>query len=113
MPRWTDADRTPLAVLRAKGGLSRNEAAVKLNVGLTTLGRYEIGANDVPMGVAEQMATLYGVTFDEVRAAVAETQAKPEELATVSGEEQGIQGLIKKKFPKNITGIKAKGAKKQ
>ena len=76
MPRWTDADRTPLATLRAKRGLSRNEAAVQLSVGLTTLGRYELGANDVPMGVAEQMATLYGVTFDEIRAAVAETKVK-------------------------------------
>ena len=76
MPRWTDADRTPLAILRAKGGFSRNEAAVKLNVGLTTLGRYELGTNDVPMGVAEQMATLYGVTFDEIRVAVTETKSK-------------------------------------
>ena len=77
MPRWTDADRTPLAAIRAKSGLSRNEAAVILDVGLTTLARYESGTNDVPMGVAEKMATIYRVPFDDIRAAVAETSNEP------------------------------------
>ena len=75
MPRWTDEDRTPLARLRSKAGLSRNKAAVELDVGFNTLGRYELGENDVPMGVAEKMAVLYSITFDELRAAVAKTQA--------------------------------------
>ena len=75
MPRWTDENRTPLAKLRSKAGLSRNQASVKLDIGVNTLGRYESGINDVPMGIAEQMAALYGVTFDELRAAVAETKA--------------------------------------
>ena len=74
MPRWTDEDRTPLARLRSGTGLSRNRAAVDLNISSNTLWRYEAGENDVPMGVAEKMATLYGVAFDEVRAAVTETQ---------------------------------------
>lgn len=73
MPRWTDEQRTPLARLRSQAGLSRNEASVKLGVGFNTLGRYESGMNDVPMGIAEKMATLYGVPFDAIRAAVAET----------------------------------------
>jgi hypothetical protein len=46
-----------------------------LGLGVNTLGRYELGTNDVPMGVAEQMAVLYGVLFDEIRIAVAETRA--------------------------------------
>ena len=75
MARWDDSERTPLALLRAKAALSRNEAAVKMEVGLTTLARYENGINDVPMGVAEQMATLYDVPFEEIRAAVLETKA--------------------------------------
>ena len=74
MPRWTEADRTPLASLRANAYLSRNEAAVRLHVGVTTLARYENGANDVPMGVAEKMAILYQVPFDSIREAVTRTQ---------------------------------------
>ena len=37
MPRWTEADRTPLASLRANAYLSRTAAAVKLHVGVKTL----------------------------------------------------------------------------
>ena len=85
MPRWTEADRTPLASLRANAYLSRNEAAVRLHVGVTTLARYENGANDVPMGVAEKMAILYQVPFDAIREAVARTQTTVEVDAAVSG----------------------------
>ena len=84
MPRWTEADRTPLASLRANAYLSRNEAAVRLRVGVTTLARYENGANDVPMGVAEKMAILYQVPFDAIREAVARTQDAVEIAAAVS-----------------------------
>ena len=84
MPRWTEADRTPLASLRANACLSRNEAAVRLRVGVTTLARYENGANDVPMGVAEKMAILYQVPFDAIREAVARTQDAVEIAAAVS-----------------------------
>jgi transcriptional regulator with XRE-family HTH domain len=65
----------PLAKLRANAGLSQTSASVKLGIGITTLVRYESGTTDLSMGTAEQMAALYGVPFDEVRAAVAKTQA--------------------------------------
>jgi len=84
MPRWTDADRTPLASLRANAYLSRNEAAVKLHVGVTTLARYENGTNDVPMGIAEKMAILYQVPFDAIREAVAQPQGVIEVEAVIS-----------------------------
>ena len=89
MPRWTEADRTPLASLRANAYLSRNEAAVKLHVGVTTLARYENGTNDVPMGVAEKMAILYQVPFDSIREAVARTQDTVESALTAAKGEGG------------------------
>ena len=70
MPRWNDDDRTPLAAIRANSGLTRNQAAVLLDVALNTLGRYESGY-DIPLDVAEDMATLYNVPFDEIRNACA------------------------------------------
>ena len=84
MPRWTEADRTPLASLRANAYLSRNEAAVRLRVGVTTLAWYENGVNDVPTGGAEKMAILYQVPFDAIREAVARTQDAVEIAAAVS-----------------------------
>jgi hypothetical protein len=44
-----------------------------LDIGVNTLGRYESGINDVPMGLAEKMASLYNVPFDDIRAAIADT----------------------------------------
>ena len=76
MPRWMDEERKPLARLRAKAGLSQTEASVKLGTSITTLVRYESGASDLSIKLAEQMATLYGVTFDDIRAAIAETKSK-------------------------------------
>jgi len=76
MPRWTDAGRKPLAKLRANADLSQTEASVKLGISITTLVRYESGAHDLSIKLGEQMASLYGVTFEEIRAAVAETKAK-------------------------------------
>ena len=67
-------NKTPLFLLRKKIGLSRNEAAVLLKVGLTTLARYENADNDVPCGVAEDMAIIYGVPFEIVRNAIKETK---------------------------------------
>ena len=67
-------NKTPLFLLRKKIGLSRNEAAVLLKIGLTTLARYENADNDVPCGVAEDMAIIYGVPFDVVRKAIKETK---------------------------------------
>ncbi|MBR0075171.1 MAG: helix-turn-helix transcriptional regulator, partial [Synergistaceae bacterium] len=61
MSRWKNADRTPLAVLRANAGLSRNQASVLLDVALNTLGRYETGEGEVPLDIAEDMSILYKV----------------------------------------------------
>ena len=74
MPRWTNDDRKPLGKIRATAGYSRNEAAVKLHVGVTTLERYENGQNDVPFGVGERMAALYQVPFEDIRQAVQKTK---------------------------------------
>ena len=64
----------PLVLLRKNVGLSRNKAAVMLDIGLTTLARYENGDNDVPFGVGEKMAVLYAVPFDKVRFAIKDTK---------------------------------------
>jgi hypothetical protein len=45
-----------------------------MSIGVNTLGRYETGSNDVPMGIAERMAVIYGVPFEDVRVAVSETR---------------------------------------
>lgn len=74
MSRWTDEDRTPLGKLRAKSGLSREDAANVLKVVSMTLYRYEIGKNDIPLGIAENMASLYHVSFDEIRGAAKATK---------------------------------------
>jgi transcriptional regulator with XRE-family HTH domain len=73
MPRWPDTEKTPLALLRTQAGLSRNEAAVKLSIGFATLGRYETGISDISVSLAEKMASLYNVPFDDIRTAVANT----------------------------------------
>ena len=74
MPRWTDADRTPLGKLRANAGFSREDAANILNIVMMTLYRYEIGKNDIPLGIAENMASLYNVPFDDIREAAKKTK---------------------------------------
>ena len=70
MPRWKDEDRTMLARIRAKSGLSMEKAAISMDITSRTLARYENGINDVPMGIAEKMSSLYGVPFEEIRQAV-------------------------------------------
>ena len=74
MSRWTDTDRTPLAQLRAKAGFTREDAAGILKIVMMTLYRYECGKNDIPLGIAENMASLYRVPFDEIREAVKATK---------------------------------------
>lgn len=64
----------PLVFLRRKAGYSRNKAAVLLDIGLTTLTRYENGDNDVPFGIGEKMTVLYKVPFDDVRFAIRDTK---------------------------------------
>ena len=74
MANSNSTDNKPLAILRKSAGLSRNKAAVMLDVGLTTLARYENGENDVPFGVGENMAVLYNTTFENIRAAIQKTK---------------------------------------
>lgn len=74
MPRWNDADRTPLAQLRNKAGFTRNQASVLLDIALNSLGRYETGQSELPLDIAEDMSTLYNVHFDEIRGACAATR---------------------------------------
>ena len=64
----------PLVILRRNAGYSRNKAAVLLDIGLTTLTRYENGDNDVPFGVGEKMTLLYNVPFEKVRVAIRDTK---------------------------------------
>ena len=66
MPRWNDEDRTPLEVLRASSGFSREKAAVALGVSMMTLYRHEKGVTEIPLKIARNMATLYGVTLDDI-----------------------------------------------
>ena len=74
MANSNSIDNKPLAALRKSAGLSRNKAAVMLDVGLTTLARYENGENDVPFGVGENMAVLYNTTFENIRTAIQKTK---------------------------------------
>ena len=80
MPRWTNADRTPLAVIRANAGLSRTQAATLLDIALNTLGRYETGQGELPLDIAEDMAILYKVSFDEIRTACASVRKQNKRL---------------------------------
>ena len=74
----------PLVFLRKNAGYSRNKAAVLLDVGLTTLTRYENGDNDVPFGVGERMTELYKVPFEDVRFAIRDTK----EMCRVYGNQE-------------------------
>lgn len=74
MPRWNDDDRTMLAKIRAQSGFSMEKAAALMGITSRTLARYENGVNDVPMGIAEQMTTIYKVPFENVRQAVIATK---------------------------------------
>ena len=74
MPRWIDKDRTPLAQLRARAGFSMEKAAILIGVTSRTLARYENGINDIPLGIAENIAKLYNAPFDELRKAARDTK---------------------------------------
>ncbi len=82
MPRWKYDARTPLAKLRANAGLSMEYAASRLSIVMMTLYRYEHSITDIPLGIAENMTSLYKVSFDDLRKAAKETKelkgAKPE-----------------------------------
>ena len=85
MPRWKKEEQTPLSQIRIKAGLSREETAAMLHIVMMTLYRYEHGINDIPLGIAENMASLYKVPFNDIR-----------EAAKATKEQQGVnsQGRI-------------------
>ena len=70
MPRWLEENRSALAKIRSRSGLSIERAAVSMNITSRTLSRYENGNNDVPMLIADKMSRLYGVGIEEIRNAV-------------------------------------------
>ena len=70
MPRWKQEDLSVLANLRNRSGLSREKAAVLMNISGLTLARYENGISDVPMRIADKMTRLYGVQIEEIRNAI-------------------------------------------
>ena len=74
MPRWSKSDRSPLGNLRANAGYSREAAAAAMNLSLSTMVRYETGSSDIPIGIAEDMAILFNVSFDNLREAIKETK---------------------------------------
>ena len=74
MAKMKEDNLTPLAKLRIKSGLSREDASSILNVVMMTLYRYENGITDIPLGIAEDMASLYNVPFNEIRNAVKATK---------------------------------------
>ncbi|GEM_PF-3407785 len=74
MPRWTKSDRSPLGNIRVNAGYTREAIASALNLSLSTVVRYETGVTDIPMGIAEDLATLYSVPFDELREAIKATK---------------------------------------
>lgn len=74
MSRWKNDDMTPLGQIRLNAGFSREYAASLLNVVMLTLYRYEHGITDIPLGIAESMASLYGVSFDTLREAARTTK---------------------------------------
>ena len=74
MPRWDNKNREPLAILRANAGFSAERAAQFLNIVMMTLYRYENGINDIPLTIAEKMAKLYKVPFDDIREAARNTK---------------------------------------
>ena len=74
MPRWTKSDRSPLGNIRASAGYSRESAASAMNLSLSTMVRYETGSSDIPIGIAEDMAILFNVSFDKLREAIKATK---------------------------------------
>lgn len=74
MPRWTKNDRSPLGNIRANAGYSREAVAAAMNLSLSTIVRYETGSSDIPIGIAEDMAVLYNVSFDNLRDAIKATK---------------------------------------
>lgn len=75
MPRWNNSDRTALGVIRANAGYSREKVAAIMDISISRLFDYEKGVTDIPIGIAEEMAILYHVSFDALREAIKESKA--------------------------------------
>ena len=73
MPRWDIDKMKPLAAIRTEAGYTMEKAALAAGMTSRTLGRYENGITDIPMRVAERLAELYRVSFEEIHQAVRET----------------------------------------
>ena len=74
MPRFVADNITPLVKIRNNAGFSRENASSILNITMMTLTRYEMGKTDIPLGIAEDMAVLFRVSFDKLRDAIKETK---------------------------------------
>ena len=72
--RWKLEDRTPLALLRAKAGYTREQAAVIMQITSRTLANYEKGTPNISLELCEKMAELYSVSFEDIRQAVSNTK---------------------------------------
>ena len=70
MPRWNTEKLSALAKLRNNKGLSREKAAVLMDISGLTLARYENGITDLPMRIADKMTKLYDVGIEEIKNAV-------------------------------------------
>lgn len=75
MPRWSTNEKSPLGIIRMEAGYPRETVAAALKLSLSTLIRYETGSTDIPIGIVEDMATLYKVPFDTLREAIKETKS--------------------------------------
>ena len=70
MPRWLEENRSALAKIRSRKGLSIEKAAVSMDITSRTLARYENGITDLPMRIANKMTKLYDVGIEEIKNAV-------------------------------------------
>lgn len=55
-----------LRAARVNKGLSREEAAKRLGVGVSTIGNYERGATCPHIGVIRRMEVVYGVAYADL-----------------------------------------------
>ena len=87
MPRNYQGGQSALALIRMNAGLSRDKAAVMLGMAPNTLLRYEHGKNDIGLFVIDNMASLYGVSFEDVCKAAREVRQffKPTILVNQKG----------------------------
>ncbi len=69
--RWNNEDITPPMAMRQNAGFSRAQASGFVDIGHAALASYEKGDSLIPLDIAEDLATLYKVPFDDIRKAFA------------------------------------------